>query len=179
MRPASSIASAAVFAVALAIALPASALGVSSDSVRDAKKRRMPSDAVSAPNAVSDADAEKRAPQDYLQFCSGCHGVDGMGKPMRGIPRFTGQIGHFQRTAEGRAFVMQVPGLLGAGLTDARAAAVSNYIARRFGGTSLPPDFVPYTPDEARQHRETRPVDIMGKRDQLYTQLLELGFHVE
>jgi cytochrome c553 len=163
--------------VAAGIALPAFALGVSSDSVRDAKKRRFGAEGAPAP--VADADAERMAPTDYLLKCSGCHGADGMGKPIRGIPRFANQIGHFQRTPEGRAFVMQVPGLLSAGLSDARAAAVSNYIVRRFAGDSMPPDFVPYTADEARRHRESRPADIMGKRDVLYGQLLGLGYPVE
>ena len=65
-----------------------------------------------------------RARVDYMLHCSGCHGMDGMGKPERGIPRFAGQIGYFQQLAEGRAFIMQVPGLLSARLSDERAAAV-------------------------------------------------------
>lgn len=117
-----------------------------------------------------------RARVDYMLHCSGCHGMDGMGKPERGIPRFAGQIGHFQQLAEGRAFIMQVPGLLSARLSDERAAAVTTWLVRQYGGASLPAHFQPYSADEAKRYRESRPADVIGKRDEIYRQLLALGF---
>lgn len=133
--------------------------------------------------AGSHADADdkvgSRARTDYLLHCSGCHGQDGMGKPGRGIPRFDGQIGYFQRLPEGRAFVMQVPGLLSANLPDDRAAAVTTWMIRQFSGASLPADFQSYSAEEARQYRISRPADIMGRRDELYARLLALGYKIE
>lgn len=116
---------------------------------------------------------------DYLLHCSGCHGQDGMGNPARGIPQFTNQIGHFLRLPEGRAFLMQVPGLLGARLPDERAAAVTTYLVRTYAGPSLPAEFRPYSAGEARRYRETRPADVIGKRNALYAELLSLGFRFE
>lgn len=137
--------------------------------------------AVAAPALAGEYDPRvaARARTDYLLHCSGCHGQDGEGKPWKGIPRFTGQVGHFQRLPESRAFLMQVPGLLGAGLSDERAAAVTTWLVREFAGASLPAGFKPYTAEEARRYRETRPVDVMGRRNELYDKLNAAGYAVE
>jgi hypothetical protein len=123
--------------------------------------------------------ADKRARIDYTLHCSGCHGMDGLGKPTAGIPVFADQVGHFLRMPEGRAFLMQVPGLLGARLPDDRAAAVTTWMVRAFAGPSLPPDFVPYTAEEAKRYRESRPADVIGRRNALYRQLLEHGYAIQ
>lgn len=137
--------------------------------------------AVAAPALAGeyDARAPARARTDYLLHCSGCHGQDGEGKPWKGIPKFAGQVGHFQRTPESRAFLMQVPGLLGAGLGDERAAAVTTWLVREFAGASLPAGFTPYTTEEARRYREARPVDVIGRRNELYDKLNAAGYPVE
>ena len=122
------------------------------------------------------AEGERRGATDYLQHCSGCHDVDGSGHPNKGIPDFRDQVGYFLRWPEGRAFLLQVPGLLNSGLSDERAAGVVTWLVRRFAGPSLPPDFEPYTADEARRYRESRPVDIAAARQRLYMQIVEAGY---
>jgi mono/diheme cytochrome c family protein len=116
---------------------------------------------------------------DFMLHCSGCHGMDGSGAPAQGIPDFRDQIGHFQRLPEGRAFLMQVPGLLNAGLSDDRRAAVTTWLVRTFAGPSLAPGFQPYTAAEARQYRESRPADIAGTRTRLYEALLAAGYAIK
>lgn len=120
----------------------------------------------------------QRARVDFLLHCSGCHGMDGMGKPEKGIPRFRDQIGHFLQLPDGRAFIMQVPGLLSARLPDDRAAAVTNWLLREFAGPSMPAGATPMSAAEAREYRESRPADIMAKRDVLYRKLSEAGYPV-
>jgi len=66
--------------------------------------------ASSAGLVLADEKAETRARNDYLLHCSGCHGQDGMGKPGKGIPRFEGQIGYFQRLPEVK--VRRVPSVV-------------------------------------------------------------------
>ena len=88
---------------------------------------------------------------DFLLHCSGCHALDGRGLENKGIPALKDQVGYFLRTEVGRAYVMQIPGLLSAGMSDARAADVTNYILARFAGASLPEHFVPYTAEEANR----------------------------
>jgi mono/diheme cytochrome c family protein len=120
--------------------------------------------------------AEKRARLDYILHCSGCHGMDGSGHPGKGIPAFPDQVGYFAALPEGRAMLMQVPGLLNSGLNDERAAAVTTWLVRQFAGKSLPADFTPYTVEEARRYRASRPADINGVRNRLYRQIVESGY---
>ena len=112
---------------------------------------------------------------DYILHCSGCHAQDGRGLENKGIPALKDQVGYFLRTDGGRAYLMQIPGLLSAGMPDARAADVTNYILARFSGASLQGNFVPYTAEEAKRYRESRPADIPGKRRILTTKLREIG----
>jgi len=135
--------------------------------------------AAHAANVQSQDKAEFRARIDDTLHCSGCHGMDGLGKPTAGIPMFAGQIGHFCRLPEGRTFLMQVPGLLSARLTDDRAAAVTTWIVRTCAGASLPTDFTPYTAEEAKRHRKNRPADVIGKRNALYRELLIDGYAIQ
>ena len=115
---------------------------------------------------------------DFLLHCSGCHAQDGRGLENKGIPALKDQVGYFLRTDSGRAYVMQIPGLLSAGMSDARAADVTNYILARFAGASLPENFIPYTAEEAKRYRESRPADIPGKRKLLAAELRELGIDI-
>jgi len=128
---------------------------------------------------VAADDSERRARLDYILHCSGCHDMDGSGHPAKGIPSFQNQVGYFAAVPEGRAMLMQVPGLLSSGLSDERSAAVTTWIVRQFSGPSLPADFKPYTTAEARHYRETRPVDITATRNRLYRQIAEAGYPVK
>lgn len=115
---------------------------------------------------------------DYLLHCSGCHAQDGRGLEHKGIPALKDQVGYFLRTDGGRAYLMQIPGLLSAGMPDERAAAVTNYIVTRFAGASLPENFIPYTAEEAKRYRTSRPADIPGKRRLLAAELRKAGLPI-
>jgi hypothetical protein len=129
--------------------------------------------------AAAEGGGANRARLDYMLHCSGCHDMDGSGHPGKGIPSFQNQIGFFVGIPEGRALLMQVPGLLSAGLSDERAAAVTTWLVKQFAGPSLPDGFTPYTAEEARRYRETRPADITAARQRLYRQIVEAGYPVE
>lgn len=133
--------------------------------------------ALALPAAAGDDDtASRRARSDYMLHCSGCHDMDGSGHPAKGIPSFRDQVGYFTAIPEGRAMLMQIPGLLSSGLSDERAAAVTTWLVRQFAGPSLPADFRPYTAKEAMHYRETRPVDITATRTRLYKQIVDSGY---
>ena len=114
-----------------------------------------------------------------MLHCSGCHAQDGRGLENKGIPALKDQVGYFLRTESGRAYLMQIPGLLNAGMPDARAADVTNYILARFAGASLPENFAPYTTEEAKRYRESRPADIPGRRKLLASELRAVGISIE
>ena len=121
----------------------------------------------------------KRAKIDYLLHCSGCHGQDGRGLASKGIPALQDQVGYLLRADVGRAFVMQVPGLLSAGMPDERAADVTNYIILRFAGSSMPDKFSRYDANEAKRYRESRPANIPEIRRLLAAQLNAAGFPIQ
>lgn len=123
--------------------------------------------------------ADKRARNDYILHCSGCHDMDGSGHPAKGIPSFRNQVGYFVAIPEGRAMLMQASGLLNSGLPDDRAAAVTTWLVRKFAGPSLPADFAPYTAEEARRYRETRPADFAAARERVYRQIVEAGYAIK
>jgi hypothetical protein len=130
---------------------------------------------ISAP-ALAEQSASERGRIDYVLHCSGCHALDGTGVEAKGIPQVKDRIGYFVGFPEGRAFLLQVPGLLSAGLSDARAAGVTNWMIEYFAGPSLPADFTPYTAEEAQRYRLSKPADIPGTRKALSARLREAGY---
>jgi hypothetical protein len=125
---------------------------------------------------VDDAAQREQARLDYVLHCSGCHFMHGEGNPGGGIPRVRDQIGYLLTLPEGRAYLMQVPGLLSAGLPDADAAHLINWMLDYFGGSSMPADFAPYTGAEAREYRLHKPADIIAMRKRLAAQLRAAGY---
>jgi hypothetical protein len=120
-------------------------------------------------------DPVKQARLDYILHCSGCHFLHGEGAQAAGIPRVRDQLGYFLTLPEGRAYLMQVPGLLSAGLSDERAAGVVNWMVEYFSGPSRPAAFQPYTADEALRYRLEKPADIIGARNRIAAELIAAG----
>ena len=129
--------------------------------------------------ALAEQSPSERGRIDYVLHCSGCHALDGTGVEAKGIPQVKDRIGYFVRFPEGRAFLLQVPGLLSAGLSDERAAGVTNWMIEYFAGASMPADFTPYTAEEARRYRLSKPADIPGTRKALAAKLREAGYPLE
>ena len=108
---------------------------------------------------------------DYLLNCMGCHLADGAGAPSAGIPRFAGRIGYYLDTAEGRAYLAQVPGAADSPLDDRALAAVLNWIVEYFAAESLPADFEPYDAAEVGRYRSNRPLEIDALRERLSAEI--------
>jgi hypothetical protein len=79
--------------------------------------------------------------------CMGCHHADGAGEDGR-VPSVRRTLVPFSGTAEGRDFVMRVPGVAQAPLSDAEVAALLNWMARNLSDVPLPEGFVDYTAAE-------------------------------
>jgi mono/diheme cytochrome c family protein len=81
---------------------------------------------------------EPLAVHDYLLSCGGCHKLDGRGSvhvpPLRGVDRLLAHAG-------GRAYVLRVPGVTQAPLSDARLAALLNWVFAEFGSGVPTPRF--------------------------------------
>lgn len=117
------------------------------------------------------AGAEDRARLQYLQHCSGCHLPDGKGSPDFGIPSMRGMLGKFLQVPGGRAFIVQVPGVMNSALGDADIAKLMNWLLPVVSAETLPAGFQPYTAQEIARLRASRPADIMGTRALLVRQI--------
>ena len=89
---------------------------------------------------------------DYILNCRGCHAPDG-GGVAGGAPTFRGQVGQFLSVSGGREYLIRVPGTAQSELSDARIAALLNWIVREFSPAEVPADFVPYTAEEVARCR--------------------------
>lgn len=107
----------------------------------------------------------------YMQHCMGCHLPDGSGAPDKGIPSMHNMLGRFLQVPGGRAFIVQVPGVMNSALNDADIAQLMNWLLPQVSAATLPTNTAPYTAEEIRQLRQTRPTDVPATRAALVAQL--------
>lgn len=121
------------------------------------------------------AAAERSASANFILRCSGCHGMDGSGTTVGGVPDFRNYIGAFATDDDGRTYVLRVPGVVNASLSDSEISAVINYVMWAWGGTSLLPSFVAFTPEEVAARRTRAVGDIVRFRRQIVGRLSTAG----
>lgn len=114
----------------------------------------------------------------YVLHCAGCHGMDASGVPGQGVPTMRGNLGQFMRLPEGRAFLLQVPGVNNAGLTDAQIALVTNWMVQTFSADTAPPGWPAYTAAEVAAARASRPGDVTRARADLLARLAREGIEI-
>lgn len=115
----------------------------------------------------------------YRLICMGCHLEDGSGMPQRGIPAMNGVLGHFLRLPEGRALIVQVPGVMNTPLNDRQVAELMNWLLGGIAGASLPPGTPPYTKAEVRALHASRPADVAAERERVVRRLRGLGYPID
>jgi hypothetical protein len=116
--------------------------------------------------------ADHSASSNFIQYCSGCHGQDGRGGgATSGIPDLRNFVGAFAGDEGGRTYVLHVPGVVNTSLDDAEIAAVINYVMKTWGGTSLFPDFVPFTTREVIRRRARSVQDVVALRREIVQRL--------
>jgi hypothetical protein len=114
---------------------------------------------------------------DYRLRCSGCHGLDGMGARIGRIPPFPGILGHIAAEPEGRRYLVLVPGVANAALSDAATAGVLNFAIDAWGGEAAV-KARPYTADEVAEIRRSRIDDIVGFRKSIAEKLSRRGVSI-
>jgi mono/diheme cytochrome c family protein len=90
--------------------------------------------------------------EDYLLHCSACHGPEGTGTP--GVTPSLAETGELARRPGGREYLVRVPGVAQAPLSDARLARLLNWTVERYGGRPAEP---PFTAEEVA-HLRQRPL---------------------
>lgn len=94
------------------------------------------------------------APQAAYQLhCMGCHGADGSGDATR-VPAVNQAMQRFAATAEGRNYLIRVPGIATSPLSDADLTALLNWMLKDFAtpGAAPPADFSVAEVSAARRH---------------------------
>lgn len=131
--------------------------------------RRLPRAARSAATALLLASAALPAyaapppAQDYVLECRGCHGARGEGAPGR-VPSLA-QTARFLATPRGRAYLVRVPGVAGSQLSNARVAALLDWMLRELA--SDPPvltDFARFSEAEVAAARALPLLEPLAER---------------
>lgn len=105
---------------------------------------------------------------DYVLHCQGCHLGDGSATPGR-VPALRGALAPFTRSAAGRAYLVRVPGVATAPVSDAALAALLNWTVERFDGAAAGADFRPFTGEEVARVRRPPLTDVSAERRRVLT----------
>lgn len=116
--------------------------------------------------------------KNFVLRCVGCHTFAGISPPLGRIPPLKDVVGHFSRTPEGRRYIVNVPGIVGAKLSPADTAALLNWMIETYGGASLPENFREFTAEEVMALREDGPDDVMRLRAAVRELLSEKGYTI-
>ena len=119
-------------------------------------------------SAIASAEAEPALPllttpqSDYVEHCSGCHGMQGNSAPAP-IPVLRDRVGYFMCTREGRDYLIRLPNVAYSAIEDNQELAdMMNFVVFGLGGASAPRSAKPFTAGEVARLR----------RDALATQSL-------
>ena len=96
----------------------------------------------------------KKAKQDWILNCQGCHKIDGTGRPEKGLPNLVGEVAKFLSVEGGREYLSRVPGVTNASINDEDLAALINWLLIKFDPESIPKNHKPYTAKEVAQWRK-------------------------
>lgn len=111
----------------------------------------------------------------YRLRCSGCHGMDGAGSKVGRIPPFGGIVGHFAASTNGRLYLVRVPGVASAALSDTDVARLLNYVLHTWGAAELSRETPDFTPDEVGSLRNVHVDDIAKLRGEIGSELMRHG----
>ena len=90
---------------------------------------------------------------DYVEHCSGCHGMQGNSAPAD-IPVLRDRVGYFMCTKEGRAYLIRLPNVAFSAINDNQQLAdMMNFVVFGLGGRSAPAGTRPFTASEVAKLR--------------------------
>lgn len=95
---------------------------------------------------------DQRAQVNYMLHCQGCHLPGAEGSAGR-VPPMNDFVAYFLHSQAGREFLIRVPGVAHAALTDAEVSELMNWLLRSFSKEQLPTEFIPFTVAEVSELR--------------------------
>jgi cytochrome c551/c552 len=102
----------------------------------------------------------------YALQCMGCHTPDGAGVPDR-VPSIRETLLPFAGMADGRRYLVQVPGSAQSTLSNAELAALLNWMIRNLSSERQPRSFAPFTEQEVTAYRTQTLVRVRATRERL------------
>jgi hypothetical protein len=109
---------------------------------------------LAAATAGASALPQLTGPQsDYVEYCSGCHGMQGNSAPAE-IPVLRDRVGYFLCTKDGRDYLIRLPNVAYSAITDnGELADMMNFVVFGLGGDSTPKGAKPFTAAEVGRLR--------------------------
>jgi hypothetical protein len=101
----------------------------------------------------------------YMLQCMGCHTPDGSGEPGR-VPSIKETLGPFSLSADGRRFLVQVPGAAQSRLSDGELAELLNWMVQTLSRVR-PEHFRLFTATEVATYRRNPLVEVRATRERL------------
>jgi cytochrome c553 len=98
--------------------------------------------------------------------CMGCHHADGAGEEGR-VPSIRDTLVLFSGLPEGREYLLRVPGVAQAALSDPDLAMLMNWMVRNLSDVPLPQDFVEFTAAEVGTARRRPLTEVTAQRARL------------
>jgi hypothetical protein len=115
--------------------------------------------------ARADAD-DRRARQNYLLHCAGCHGEAGAGLEGH-VPAMRDVFARLSATAEGRSYVLRVPGVAQASLSPELVAEILNWSLREFSTAAAASAVAPFTAAEVEAGKTQPLLEVAATRERL------------
>lgn len=128
-------------------------------------------------SAISPSDAQTAFDPARTQFvlrCGGCHGPNGVSPP-KFVPMLRDTVGWFLCTPTARDYVIRLPNVSRAQLSDADLADVLNYVLFDLGGTSAPPEAEAFNAAEvsAARSKPLNNIPLFAFREQVVTDMVK------
>jgi len=102
---------------------------------------------------AEDAQPLRTAETMWMLNCQGCHRPDASGTGSE-VPPMPGIVSRFLAVPGGREYLIRVPGVATAPLSDESIAVLVNWMLEKFDPKNIPGDFIPYTGEEVASLRQ-------------------------
>ncbi|HLQ14176.1 MAG TPA: cytochrome c [Steroidobacteraceae bacterium] len=124
--------------------------------------------------AAAGAAARAGPAQDYALHCMGCHGASAQGVPGK-VPPLAHSLVRFMNNAEGRRYVLRVPGAANSMLSDAQLAAVLNWVVAQFDADELGSATPQFREQEVAANRHTPMAGVLATRAAVLKEIAAIG----
>ena len=102
----------------------------------------------------------------YMLNCMGCHLADGSGAAGK-VPSLRDSLLILSRSADGRRYLVQVPGASLSPLSDLELARVLSWMVRNLSAGTVPADFTDFTAAEVADYRRSPLINVRETRARL------------